>query len=79
MIGTHLACFATLIGWTCQVEKLVELWEKHEGSSASSKVALPAIASDFEGGSMPKARIAKQLKTLGLKRGALSQGQVCPR
>ncbi|KAK9840302.1 hypothetical protein WJX74_007181 [Apatococcus lobatus] len=58
-----------------QIERLTELWEEHGGPGASSKDVLTAIVTNFENGSVPKARIARQLKTLGLKRGALSSRQ----
>lgn len=64
--------------YVSQVEKLTELWEEHGGPLARGKEVLGSIATDFEDGHVAKARIARQLKALGLKRGALSSRQVCP-
>ena len=59
------------------MERLTELWEEHGGPGSSAKDVLAAITPDFENGSVPRARLARQLKALGLKRGALSSRQVC--
>ncbi|KAK9864055.1 hypothetical protein WJX84_005214 [Apatococcus fuscideae] len=68
-------CASRAVFTPAQVDRLVELWEEHGGSAASGKDTLAAILPDFENGSVPKARIARQLKMLGLKRGALAQAQ----
>ena len=55
-----------------QVEHLEELWEEH--SMAPNAVQL--VRDGLDGGAFSRASVARQLKAMGLKRGALTTRQV---
>ncbi len=56
-----------------QVKLLEELWEEH----GAAPDAVQRVRDGLDGGAFSRTSVARQLKAMGLKRGALTTRQVC--